>query len=109
MVIDALRLPVNCEIRSSLLWRIGEDNRDFGSHRFVARRCVSYQADGRSEFNRRIRVMKRFGQQDEFFRERSGRDDADGTTQPYVLSRTSTNGYEVKLTKTIDCCQEIGL
>jgi len=64
----------------------------------VARRCVSYQADGRSEFNRRIRVMKRFGQQDEFFRERSGRDDADGTTQPYVLSRTSTNGYEVKLT-----------
>ena len=35
-----------------------------------------------------------FGQQDEFFRERSGQDDEDETIQPYVLSRTSTIGYE---------------
>jgi len=38
---DAERLAVNRVIRSSLLLRIGEDNRDFGSHRFVARRSIS--------------------------------------------------------------------
>src|SRR6218665_2398803 len=36
-VIDAERLPVNCEIRSSLLWRIGEDNRNLVSRREIWR------------------------------------------------------------------------